>query len=267
MKIIVAMVLVTTLGISARSQSTSNGQFTCVIQENNTYLEGLLRVAISRNDEDCTRQILKAGVRPYGKYQNYEGSEPIRIAALSGTAPGIIDGLFNAGLNPKSDEVTQALFYAAAAGQSKAIERMLLAEVPVNAKSADGETALSFAASSGNLDTVNLLLQRGADPNAKSKAGLTPLMAAGETEPIILALIKRGARINDQDNIGRSALIFAIINSQAKKLEILLENGADPNLRDFRGRTPVQAAIEGKQSIAKQTIIDLLIRYGAVDKR
>lgn len=64
---------------------------------------------------------------------------------------------------------------------------------------------------------------------------------------VIQYLLKTGADINAQDDILRySPLIYATVKNNVESLEILLQNGANPNLRSLTGRSPLNYAIEEK---------------------
>jgi ankyrin repeat protein len=60
-----------------------------------------------------------------------------------------------------------ALFAAARAGDSREVERLLNAGVPVDAGDRYAATALAMAAGRGHLEVVRLLLDRGADPDRR----------------------------------------------------------------------------------------------------
>jgi ankyrin repeat protein len=84
----------------------------------------------------------------------------------------------------------------------------------------------------GNLQSVN----------TKGRSGWTPLMYAavyGHTEDLRL-LLERGARPNDQNDDGATALMYAV--DDPVKVRLLLEKGADPNLRSGQGRTALLIA-------------------------
>lgn len=107
------------------------------------------------------------------------------------------------------------------------------------------------------LDQVNELLSRGEKVNDATQNGMTPLMAAATPE-IAKALIDKGAKVDQQDNTGRTALIFAagdcVITGtpgggaapktdRMGKLKLLLAHKANPNLATQEGSTPLMAAI------------------------
>jgi ankyrin repeat protein len=69
----------------------------------------------------------------------------------------------------------------------------------------------------------------------KSKEGMTPLILAVDCEfsaDTIEFLINSGCEVDAVDNIGRSALHYAIDLDNEEIVEILLKNGADPELKD-----------------------------------
>ena len=78
----------------------------------------------------------------------------------------------------------------------------------------------------GRVGAVQLLMSRGVDINLKNgKDGLTPLWEAA-------------------------------MDNRIEMMKVLLENGADPNIADRTGRTPIRVA-------SGQEAKDLLLKYGA----
>lgn len=58
--------------------------------------------------------------------------------------------------------------------------------------------------------------------------------------------------INSRDDAGRTALLLATLHNQPKAVTLLLAHGADPNIADANGLTPLQAATRsGKSAIIK----------------
>jgi hypothetical protein len=140
---------------------------------------------------------------------------------------------------------------------------LIEAGADVNLKTNDGWTALMLIA--GNIDstekTVKMLLEAGADVNLKHKDGCTALMYAARfskeystalmydarfskeysTQETVKMLLKAGANVNDQDEIGWTALMYAAISpekdSTEETIKILLEAGADINIQDKDGWT------------------------------
>jgi ankyrin repeat protein len=93
---------------------------------------------------------------------------------------------------------------------------------------------------------VGLLLDHGIDVNAKYGNDLTALMwSAGYSAEagvkdilaVMTLLIDRGARLDDQDNRGRTALMIAAELNHAAAADLLLARGADKSLKDKQGKT------------------------------
>lgn len=87
---------------------------------------------------------------------------------------------------------------------------------------------------------ANKLLQAGADPNLACSE-TTPMHVAVDSHDILLPalLLSYGADINQRNTIGETALWTAINNNDARMLDFLLLQGADPHAPDVLGRTPL----------------------------
>lgn len=84
----------------------------------------------------------------------------------------------------------------------------------------------------------------GADPNAANDEGLTPLMTQGDPASIE-ALLAAGARIDAVDHQGWGVLHHHASSYGALPLlELLLQRGADPTVRDRSGKLPLDLARE-----------------------
>jgi ankyrin repeat protein len=139
----------------------------------------------------------------------------------------------------------------------------------VNAKDKFGYTPLYMAIHNDDLYFLKILIANGADVNTKYRGGETLLKSAaktGKTEAIKL-LLDGGADINENDN-GPTAL-HAMLNMRNSNYnqyrlskdtaELLLARGADVNLKDKFGWTPLHFAAES----ADVNIIELLLDKGA----
>ncbi len=105
-------------------------------------------------------------------------------------------------------------------------------------------TGLRAAALFGQEDIAMLLLAHGADPNSQSAGGRTPLMASclprqfvglEQSKRILQLLLRAGAAVNDQNDLGETALFLAASRGHREQCEILLTAGADPNIRNKEG--------------------------------
>jgi ankyrin repeat protein len=93
---------------------------------------------------------------------------------------------------------------------------------------------------------ARLLLDHGVDVNAHYGHDLTALMwAAGHSSEagtkdiieVMTLLIDRGARIDERDDRGRTALMVAAELNHEAAVDLLLSKGADKSLKDKQGKT------------------------------
>jgi ankyrin repeat protein len=115
-----------------------------------------------------------------------------------------------------------------------------------------GRTALSFAAEQGQLEVATLLLDRGASPNAIESNGPSPLRFAARPrlsmtcQPALISLLlARGARVDDKDHLGLTALHHAAGSLGPPASECarrLLDHGARVNARTRGGATALHYA-------------------------
>ncbi|MBK9258327.1 MAG: ankyrin repeat domain-containing protein [Polyangiaceae bacterium] len=138
--------------------------------------------------------------------------------------------------------------------------------------------ALLEAIQTRDVDRVAALLAAGADPNepGKSRYGsggvLPPLHAAiaeleafGEDEPggpidAVTLLLRHGARVNGWDvNKEGDPLLDAVVMKHIEAARLLLAAGADPNVSDNEGTSPLRfCALNGLLEMAR-----LLLNCGA----
>ena len=105
---------------------------------------------------------------------------------------------------------------------------------------------------------VQLLLKHGIHPNtANTKNGKTALIQASKNGHYDTAelLLTNGADPNIQDSDGRTAIELACLNGHYTVTELLLKHNADTNIPDDDGWTPLMAA--SQEGYYK--IIELLI--------
>ena len=108
-----------------------------------------------------------------------------------------------------------------------------------------GRSPLSWAAQRGEDEVVRLLLAYGADPNNNDNTNMTPLhyAAQAKTPKCLLLLIEYGARIS-QSTRGWTALHYACcLHDDAAYVKPLLDHGADVDKRTYVGKTALFFAI------------------------
>lgn len=181
------------------------------------------------------------------------------------------------------------LVLAAKFGNTPRVASLLKEGAAVNSRDRNGDTPLNMAAAKGNAELAALLLQAGADANLANISGVTPLMAAsfaGKAE-IVQSLLAAGARPEPQDRVKKTAATYAAAQgctpclealsragtSLAARLDggltllmwaagygredtvrFLLQRGADPGLRDERGKTAEDIARENGHTAVAQAL-------------
>ena len=97
---------------------------------------------------------------------------------------------------------------------------------------------LVIASSAGHDTEIRILVNLGADVNFMSRGNI-PLTAAskrGQLETVKI-LLKYGARINEPDRGGETALMKAASTGNPDIVRLLVERGADLNIRSSAGNT------------------------------
>lgn len=104
----------------------------------------------------------------------------------------------------------------------------------VNARDLSGKTALITAIENRDSEWAGYLLGHGADPNMALSNGDTPLMTAARLglQDVTHWLISVGAKVNDTNKKGESALILAVQQRQLPIVRVLMVAGADPDRPD-----------------------------------
>jgi len=135
---------------------------------------------------------------------------------------------------------------AAYSGRADLVGLLLDHGADINAVDGTGKSAICYAAGRGFPDVVRLLLDRGVDPNLRYGNDLTALMWAtgyseeagtSDVEEILKLLVDHGARLDDKDNRGRTALMIAASLGHTAAAELLLSRGANAGDRDKSGKS------------------------------
>ncbi len=100
------------------------------------------------------------------------------------------------------------------------------------------------------LTLVNILLEADADPNARDILERTPLFSAAANQlgdmanDIMRALLRKGAELEARDYAEMTPLLYAAHSNKRKSVSFLLEEGANIEARDKKGRDVLRIASE-----------------------
>lgn len=196
------------------------------------------------DDAETAELLIQAGANPNAV--NDYGVSPLTLACGNGSA-AMVGRLLKAGANPRAAQKNgqTPLMICAHTGGAEAVRLLLDRGAGIDAKENNrGQTALMAAAAGNHPDVVQTLLDRGADVQARTETGFTALMFAAQQGDVVSMekLLSNGARIDDQSPAYGSALTVASASHQEKAALFLLERGADPNIADGNGITPLHYA-------------------------
>ncbi|MER7244689.1 ankyrin repeat domain-containing protein [Kribbella sp. NPDC000426] len=178
---------------------------------------------------------------------------------------------------------SEALLSAAAAGDANKVAVTLAAGAPLESRDSHRRTALLLASLNDHVDAARLLVQLGADPDAQDDRQDSAWLVTGVTGSVAMLetllpanpdltlrnrfggisvipaserghvhyvrrVVKTKTNLNHVNNLGWTALLEAIILGKGTKpwqqiVQILIDSGANPNLPDANGVTPLQHAI------------------------
>lgn len=221
--------------------------------------------AVRENNADLVDRLLRAGAD--AKAANRYGVSPLYLACVNGSAP-MIEKLLKAGADPNSStsEGETALMTVARTGNVEAAKVLLAHGADVNSKEQwRQQTPLMWAAAECHPEVAQELIAHGADVNAEQVqwqwerqvtkeprekwmplGGFTALHFAARQGCLASTelLVKAGAGINAKNPNGFSPILLAIINAHYDVAAYLADQGADVNITDEVGRTPLYAAVD-----------------------
>jgi ankyrin repeat protein len=210
--------------------------------------------------------------------RNADGSTPLQWAVYEGNVAEV-RRLLAAGADVAlaNDYGATPVSLAAEVGDAEILKLLLTAGADVDSPNAEGMTALMAVARTGNVEAAALLLEHGATVDAREGfGGQTALMwAAARRHPeMIELLISHGAAVDARsavrdyqrhiqaegrpkslDTGGFTPLLYAARENCIACVDVLLARGADIDLPDPEGVSPLHIAImNANWDLAKRLI-------------
>jgi uncharacterized protein len=224
-----------------------------------------LHWAARNNDAMLVDRLLRAGADPHP--ENRYGTTPIALACESGSA-AIVERLLEAGVSPNATGPygETALHTCAHAGHTAAVRVLIAAGASIDpGDSWRGQTPLMWAAAQGHPETMQVLVDAGAQVDARSTivtwerqrtdeprdkwlppGGWTPLLLAARENCVacVDVLAAAGADLNIVNPQRHTALIVALVNGHFDVAGRLIDHGANVDMQDEVGQTPLWAAVD-----------------------
>ncbi|XP_052074655.1 uncharacterized protein LOC127712327 [Mytilus californianus] len=175
--------------------------------------------------------------------------------------------------NPKIGEYFSGfppLLYAARQNHPDVVEYMLQHGANPNLVRDHGGSPMLLAADRGHTEVIKHLLKYHGDPNLYCDHGTTPIILAAQGGHLesLTALIDGKADLNWQrfESEGKiSALLAAAKNGHMKCVEVLINRGADIELSDVNGSSPLLLAIQNHHFDTARALFKLGASINAVN--
>lgn len=158
------------------------------------------------------------------------------------------------------------LHAAAAAGDAATVEKLLSAGAAIDARDGSGATALLAATHANKIETAKVLIDAGADVNAKDNIEDSPYLYAGARGhlEILKMTLSHGADLKSVNRYGGTALIPASERGHVETVRTLIEAGVDvDHVNKLHWTALLEAIILGDGGERHQKIVDLLVKAGA----
>jgi len=184
------------------------------MSKNANFLNEQLLQAAQRGDREATLKLLKEGADI--DTRDAQGRTPVMIATYQ--------------------------------HHTEMVRELIQAGADINIRDYNKENPLLHAGAQGWLDILALAIEANADTRLTNRFGgisIIPASERGHVEVVRELLTRTDINVNHVNNLGWTALLEAIVLSDGGQahqqiVQLLIEHGADVNLPDKDGVTPLQ---------------------------
>ena len=230
-----------------------------------------LHIALRRGNVKVPRLLLEHGADVHALDDNHPTA--LHFASEGGNAEAALLLLeHGADVHALDNNHSTPLHFISQFGGAGAARVLLEHGAVVDARDNKDSTPLHVASQCSNAEVARILLEHGANINARNKEDQTP-------QPLLLAMwirrrldidtirffIERGADVDAIDKNHSTLLHRASYNGNVKVVQLLLEHGANINMRN-EGHTPLHRVLAGLDDDCGDYFFDtiqLLLEHGA----
>ena len=163
--------------------------------------------------------------------------------------------------NLKTNRLSLSCLIILATHNSYTMKNLFLLSAIIFSSSVFGQTDVFSAARSGDTEAIAKLYMLNADTiNAENQQGYTPVILACyyDQTAVLKVLMQYKVELNEKPN-SPTALQAAAYKGFTDCVKLLLDYGANPNIADANGTTPLIYAVQ----FSHTEIVDLLLKKGA----
>jgi ankyrin repeat protein len=211
-----------------------------------------LQIATFKQNLPVVKFLLERGANVNVYSSDKGGMSALHLAVLVGNRE-ILDHLIGwkvrpkPNLNVRDNQGRSPLCYALAINKSELAVSLIKGGADIHTPDSKQLTPLYHAVFFNKLECTKCLLQSGANVNYQGPGKMTALSAAIELEKresIITVLLDNNANIDLQDDLGNIALHVAVGICYRTLVHDLIGRGADINIQNKAGHTPLHWIIE-----------------------
>lgn len=171
-----------------------------------------------------------------------------------------VESLLRAGtaIDARNDARETPLLIAVQQDQTEIAKALIAAGADINAQAANKDSPWLLAGASGRTEIIRAMIPKGPDFTKRNRYGgnaLIPACERGHVETIEL-LLSTDIDVNHVNNLGWTCLLEIVILGDGgprhqRAAELVLARGADPNLADKDGVSPLaHAKARGQEFVA-----------------